>query len=337
MRVEEFNYPLPEELIARYPSHRRDESRLMVLCRKSGNIEHRRFAHIVEYLREGDLLVLNDSRVIPARLKGRKPTGGAVEILAVREIEGGRWLCMAAPAKGLKEGTGVSVGDGFHATIEKVEGEGFFVVEFSMPLKEALDRYGEVPLPPYIRRAPEPIDRERYQTIFARHDGSVAAPTAGLHFTEAVLEGLKDRGVEIHTITLHTGPGTFLPVRVERVEEHRLYPEHYRVEKEVYHAIARAKAEGRRVVAVGTTVTRTLESLFLQERPELEGETELFIYPGYRFRVVSAMVTNFHLPGSTLMMLVCAFAGRDNIMRAYQIAVKERYRFYSYGDAMFII
>ncbi len=338
MRPEEFLYPLPEELIARYPAERRDASRLMVLHREDGRVEHRRFPQIVDYLREGDLLVLNDSRVIPARLRGRKPTGGHIELLVVKEQRAGLWQCMAKPARGLKKGVRIDIAEDFHATVEEREKDGFFLMSFSLPLKDALSRCGEVPLPPYIRRAPEPIDRERYQTVFAKHNGSVAAPTAGLHFTEKVLEEIRSKGVELHHITLHTGPGTFLPVRERDIEKHRLHPEYYRVTPEVFDAIKRAKKEGRRIIAVGTTVTRTLETVFSNEHnPVLEGETSLFIYPGYSFRVVSSMVTNFHLPGSTLIMLVCAFAGKDTIMRAYRIAIKEKYRFYSYGDCMLII
>ncbi len=337
MRPEDFSYPLPEELIAYYPAERRDASRLMVLHREDGSVEHRRFPDIVEYLGAGDLLVLNDSRVIPARVRGRKPTGGVVELLVIKEVAQGLWQCMAKPAKGLKEGVRIDIGEEFYATVEERQQDGFFLLRFSLPLKDVLSRYGEIPLPPYIRRAPQPLDKERYQTVFAKHNGSVAAPTAGLHFTESVLDRLRRKGVELHYITLHTGPGTFLPVRTEEVEAHRLHPEPYRVEPHVYEAIKRAKEENRRVIAVGTTVTRTLETLFSEATPRLEGETSLFIYPGYRFRVVSAMVTNFHLPCSTLIMLVCAFAGKDKVMRAYNIAIKERYRFYSYGDCMLII
>ncbi len=293
---------------------------------------------MVDYLGAGDVLVLNDSRVIPARIRGRRPTGGAVELLVVKEVAAGLWQCMVGPAKGLERGVRIDVADTFYAMVEEREEDGLFLVRFSMPLEDALPRYGEVPLPPYIRRTPEPLDRERYQTVFARHDGSVAAPTAGLHFTESILERLGSRGVELCYITLHTGPGTFLPVREEDVKRHRLHPEHYRVEPAVFETIKKAKKEGRRVIAVGTTVTRTLETVFINEEdPVLEGETTLFIYPGYRFRVVSSMVTNFHLPGSTLIMLVCAFAGKDRVMQAYNMAIKERYRFYSYGDCMLLI
>ncbi len=338
MRTEEFLYPLPEELIAHYPARRRDASRLLVLHREDGRVEHGRFSHIVDYLGAGDVVVLNDSRVIPARIRGRKPTGGAVELLAVKEVAPGLWQCMVGPARGLKEGVRIDIADRFYATVEESKADGFFLMRFSLPLEDALPRYGEVPLPPYIRRTPEPLDMERYQTVFARHDGSVAAPTAGLHFTESILERLSSRGVESCYITLHTGPATFLPVREKEVEKHRLHPERYRVEPAVFEAIRKAKKEGRRVIAVGTTVTRTLETLFAnEEEPVLEGETTLFIYPGFSFRVVSSMVTNFHLPGSTLMMLVCAFAGKDKVMQAYDMAIKERYRFYSYGDCMLII
>ena len=344
MRAEEFDYFLPDELIAQYPLPRRDASRLMVLRRGSGRLEHRVFTQILEYLEPGDLVVFNDTKVIPARLAGRKVTGGRVELLVVRrdtmEREGEVWRCMVRPSKGIGEGTRVVFGDDFEARALGRCGEGLW--RFLLCGKDVggmISKYGKVPLPPYIRREAVEIDSGRYQTVFARNEGAVAAPTAGLHFTEDILREMEDMGVEIRYLTLHTGPATFLPVRDGEVSEHRVPEEHYMVPEATASAVSAAKKEGRRVVAVGSTVTRTLEACFMDGlgRPRLSGGTDLFIRPGFRFRVVDALVTNFHLPRSSLVMLVAAFAGREAVLAAYREAVRRRYRFFSYGDCMLIV
>lgn len=338
MRLEDFTFDLPERLIAQEPLARRDSSRMMVLSRKEGTVSHREFTRLPEYLREGDLLVLNDTRVIPTRLLGSKASGGKVELLLVERSSGPQeeWKCLAKPGKGLKPGTRVFF-DGIEAEMLGQDDEGLFLCRFSGPLD--LRKYGKVPLPPYIRRAATDSDSSRYQTVFAGKDGAVAAPTAGLHFTDELLTGLKAKGVEVSFVTLHTGPGTFMPVRVENIEEHRMMRERYRIEEAVFKKVAKAKDEGRRVVAVGTTSTRALESSVRYgfSSPRLEGATDLFIYPGFEFKVVDALLTNFHLPESTLLMLVSAFAGRELVLRAYREAVANEYRFFSYGDSMLIV
>ncbi len=342
MKVSDFDYTLPKELIAKFPAEPRDSSRLMVLNRKTGEIEHRIFRDIKEYLKEGDLLVLNDTKVIPARLYGELPTGAKVEVLLVRQVEPGTWEVMGRPAKKLKPGRRVIFSPELSAEVLKYLGEGRRLLKFRYPegkeFMEILSRIGRVPLPPYIEREERPEDREKYQTVFAKKEGSVAAPTAGLHFTPELLKELKEMGVIIKTVTLHVGPGTFKPVKVDRVEEHRMDYETYTVPPETAAEVNRAKEEGRRVIAVGTTVVRTLESAADEEGfvESGEGSTNLFIYPGYRFKVIDALITNFHLPRSTLLMLVCAFAGKEKVLNAYREAVKEGYRFYSFGDAMFI-
>lgn len=338
MDLKDFTFDLPERLIAQEPLAERDSSRLMTLKRKGGLVAHASFRDLPGLLKAGDLLVLNDTKVIPTRLLGVKPTGGKVELLLVEKLATGleeKWKCLARPGKGLKPGAKVLF-DGVEGSFLGLDDEGLFLFRFSCPLD--LEKLGKVPLPPYIRRAAIEADSVRYQTIYAGVEGAVAAPTAGLHFTEPVLDEIKARGVEVRSVTLHTGPGTFMPVRVERIEEHRMMRERYSIEKEVAEAVVRAKKEGRRVVAVGTTSTRALEACFRDglSSPALEGSTDLFIYPGYSFRVVDALLTNFHLPESTLLMLVSAFAGRDLVLEAYGEAVKEGYRFFSYGDAMFI-
>jgi S-adenosylmethionine:tRNA ribosyltransferase-isomerase len=330
--VEEFDYPLPEELIAQEPLPERDGARLLVLPRRSGPLEHRRVRDLPDLLRRGDLLVVNDARVIPARLLGRKEgSGGKVELLLVEPLPGGDWLALGQASKPLREGARVEV---LSTSIEIVavrEG-GELVVRLPMggdALWSFLDRAGEIPLPPYIRRPPGELDRERYQTVFARERGAVAAPTAGLHFTPALIEALGARGIAVARITLHVGPGTFLPVRARRVEDHRMHSERYFVPEDTASAIARAE----RVVAVGTTALRTLEASGGRPGP---GATDLFVTPGYEFRVVDALFTNFHLPKSTLLMLVAAFSGLERIKAAYREAIAQRYRFFSYGDAMLI-
>ena len=342
MDLRDFTFDLPESLIAQEPLAERDSSRLMTVSRKTGAIGHRLFRDLPEYLKPGDLLVLNDTKVIPTRLIGAKPTGGKVELLLVEKTPSGaeEWKCLARPAKGLKHGTKVlfeGAGVVVEAEMLGQDDEGLFVCRFSGALD--LERLGQVPLPPYIKRVATDADSRRYQTVFAGVDGAVAAPTAGLHFTEQLLDGIKSMGVEVCRVTLHTGPGTFMPVRSEKIEEHRMMRERYRIDESVFSAVVKAKEEGRRVVAVGTTSTRALEASAQGgfASPVLEGSTSLFIYPGYRFRVVDALLTNFHLPESTLLMLVSAFAGRELVLDAYREAVKKEYRFFSYGDAMFII
>jgi len=341
MKISDFDYDLPEDLVAQAPVTPRDASRLMVVP-ASGPALHRRFADLPELLRPGDLLVLNDTRVIPARLVGRRATGGRVEILLCEPLEGGlgrRWRAMGQASKPIREGNVLSF-DGLEARVERVEGEGFLVVALDREgadLEAALARAGRVPLPPYVRREPTEEDRERYQTIWAAAPGSAAAPTAGLHFTASLLDRISARGVERTAVTLHVGPGTFLPVRGESLEEHRLHAERFEVPPETAGAFAAARARGGRVVAVGTTAVRTLESAF--EGGGLRagaGRTDLFVRPGHRFRAVDLLVTNFHLPRSTLLVLACAFAGRERVLAAYREAVRLRYRFFSYGDAMLL-
>jgi len=328
----EFDYQLPEDLIAQGPLPERDASRLLVLPLRSGSIDHRLVRELPGLLAPGDVMVVNDARVIPARLHGRKEgTGGKVELLLVEPLLGADWLALGQASKPLREGARVEV-LGSRIEIVQVREGGELVVRLPLEgdaLWRFLDEAGELPLPPYIRHAPGPADRERYQTIFARERGAIAAPTAGLHFTPALIEALRGRGVGLAPITLHVGPGTFLPVRAQRVEDHRMHRERYFVPEESARAIARAG----RVIAVGTTALRTLEAS--QGRPG-PGTTDLFITPGYQFRAVHGLFTNFHLPRSTLLMLVAAFAGLDRTRAAYGEAVARRYRFFSYGDAMLI-
>ncbi len=339
LRVDLFDYHLPPDRIAQYPAEQRDASRLLELRRGTGELRHRRFSEIAELLHAGDVLVLNDTRVIPARLKGRRERGGGeVELLLLEPMGGVRWRALARPARRMQEAVVAEFGDGrLRATVLAVEEDGVRLVELDHEgaLLPLLDEIGRPPLPPYIRREAEPEDRERYQTIYAHEPGAVAAPTAGLHFTEQVLDALAARGVQLGRLTLHVGLGTFQPVRTDRVEDHRMHAEHYRVSEELADLI---NARTGRLVAVGTTVSRALETAGDREGPIRpgEGRTELFIYPGYRFRAVEAMLTNFHLPRSTLLMMVSAFAGRERILAAYEEAIRAGYRFFSYGDCMFI-
>ena len=330
MDVAEFDYPLPEELIAQAPLPERDASRLLVLPRREGPARHMKVLDLPQLLRAGDLLVANDARVIPARLHGRKKgTGGKVEILLVEPLGGADWLALGQASKPLRAGSEVEVFGNF----VQIRGGGEMVVRLPLQddaLWDFLDRAGELPLPPYIQHAPDARDRERYQTVFARERGAVAAPTAGLHFTPRLLEALKEKKIFFSYITLYVGPGTFLPVRAQRTEEHRMHSERYVVPE----ATARAIEQAERVIAVGTTSLRTLEASQGRAGP---GATDLFITPGYEFRVVDGLLTNFHLPKSTLLMLVSAFAGLDRIKAAYAEAVRARYRFFSYGDAMLIV
>lgn len=344
MDVSLFDYTLPPDRIAQYPAEQRDASRFLVGDRATGRWEDRVFAELPDLIWRGDVLVVNDSRVIPARLLGRLEPGGAqVELLFVRAVGGAAWEALAKPGKRCHPGAVVVFGDGqARARVVAVAGEGRRIVELEGggSVREVLERYGVPPLPPYITRHQKPgeEDWERYQTVYARHDGSVAAPTAGLHFTPALLDRLRAAGIAIETLTLHVGPGTFRPIRAARVEAHRMEAEDVTISPAVAEAINRAKGEGRRVIAVGTTTCRALESAADEDgrvRP-LSGPTDLFIYPGYRFKVLDALLTNFHLPRSSLFLLVCAFAGRELTLDVYRHAVKAGYRFYSYGDAMLI-
>jgi S-adenosylmethionine:tRNA ribosyltransferase-isomerase len=341
MKLSDFDYPLPEELIAQEPVTPRDASRLLVLP-PAGPPDHRAFADLDALLAPGDLLVFNDTKVIPARLVGTKATGGKVELLLCEPLEGGlgrRWRAMGQASKPIRAGARLEF-DGLAAVVEEPEGEGFYRVVLDRDgadLAAALERAGRIPLPPYIRRAPGPADRERYQTLWAREPGSAAAPTAGLHFTPELLARLDARGVRRAAVTLHVGPGTFLPVRGDSLEGHRMHAEAYEVPGAAAAEVAACRARGGRVVAVGTTTVRTLESAWRdgQVAPG-GGRTALFIKPGHPFRAVDALVTNFHLPRSTLLVLVSAFGGTERVLAAYREAVARRYRFFSYGDAMLV-
>jgi S-adenosylmethionine:tRNA ribosyltransferase-isomerase len=346
VEVSDLDFELPEELIAQIPVEPRDDSRLLVLARSGGEPRHLRFADLPGLLFPGDLLVLNDSRVIPARLVGRRESGGRVEVLLVEPLPGAppagqaRWRAMAQASKPIRIGSRLDF-DGLAAEVEGLEGEGFYAIRFDRDersLARELERVGRVPLPPNIRREPGDADRVRYQTVVASHPGSVAAPTAGLHFTRELLARLDARGVSWTTVTLHVGPGTFLPVRTRRLEEHRMHAERYEVPVGAAAAFEAARSRGGRVVAVGTTAVRTLESSFADGKLRSgTGRTDIFIRPGHAFRAVDGLVTNFHLPRSTLLALVCAFGGTSSILGAYRSAVAARYRFFSYGDAMAIL
>lgn len=335
MEVSRFSYDLPPELIAQYPLERGTE-RLLVLERASGRIAHRNFNELGEYFRPGDLLVMNDTRVIPARLHGSKSSGGKIEVFLLKRLNGASWECLIRASKAPRPGAVLSFDQGLVATVcERLTDS--YVVEFNCC--ELLSAVAQVPLPPYIRRSPEALDAAAYQTVYARHEGSVAAPTAGLHFTPASLSALAGAGVELAYVTLHVGAGTFKPVQAERTEDHIMHFEDFTVSPAAAAAVNRALSENRRVITVGTTSTRVLEHLMRAHGSIVagSGSTDLFIYPGRDFKCISGLITNFHLPCSTLLMLVSAFGGHQNIMRAYHTAVDERYRFFSYGDAMLII
>lgn len=342
MLVKDFTYDLPQELIARHPPENRGGSRLMLLGRSSGTLSEDMFCNLHRYLLPGDLLVMNDTRVIPARLFGRKPTGGSVEIFLLRRLDGSpeRWECLLRSSKKFREGQNILLESGMAAVVLSRNGSENWLVEFtgSEPFDGWLEREGHIPLPPYLQRADCSADRERYQTVVARNPGAVAAPTAGLHFTHDLLARMASCGMETAFLTLHTGLGTFQPVRALHVEDHRIHTERYAIPRETAEAVNRTKAAGGRVIAVGTTSARTLEYSAQQSGQVVEGsgEADIFIYPGYRFKVVDALVTNFHLPESTLLMLVSALAGREFVLEAYREAVSRGFRFYSYGDAMFI-
>jgi S-adenosylmethionine:tRNA ribosyltransferase-isomerase len=350
MKLSDFDYELPKEFIAQFPAKRRDESRLVVLDRGGGDIRETRFSNFPRFLQEGDILVVNETRVIPARLFGRRKSGGLIEVFLVRRLASRRWIAMLSPASRLRSGESVLVGErNLEIAIGERLGAGEWIVSLPGEVEEHafIRAYGHVPLPPYIRRDDGPDDIERYQTIFARREGSVAAPTAGLHFTEEVLLGVKRRGVTVVSVTLHVGPGTFRALASETVESNKLEPEFVLVKKDHWEEIKEARRERRRIVAVGTTTTRVLESLARgpltdQEERTIEGQTylsgttDLFIYPGFTFRIVDALLTNLHLPKSSLLLLVAAFAGRETILNTYRWAISRKFRFYSYGDAMFI-
>ena len=341
MKLSEFNYELPEELIAQTPIKKRDESRLMILNRKEQTIEHKKFKDIIEYLKPGDVLVRNNTKVIPARLYGKKETGANVEFLLLNNIENDIWEAIVRPGNKLHVGTKVIFGDGIlEANILEIMPGGTRKVEFKYQgiFNEILDKIGLMPLPPYIHETLK--EKDRYQTVYAKYEGSAAAPTAGLHFTPELLQKIEEKGIEIANVTLHVGIGTFRPVKEQTIEEHKMHSEHFYIKQEDVDKINKAKQERRRVIAVGTTSCRVLESIADEKTgmvKPIEDDTEIFIYPGYRFKCIDGLITNFHLPESTLLMLVSALAGKEYIMKAYKEAVKEKYRFFSFGDAMFII
>jgi len=339
VKVSDFNYKLPEELIAQTPIEKRDESRLMVLNKKEQTIEHKTFKDIIDYLKPGDVLVRNNTKVLPARLYGKKETGANVEFLLLKNINDDIWECIVRPGNKLHVGTKVVFGEGLlNATILDIMPGGTRKVEFRYQgiFNEILDQIGLMPLPPYIHE--ELKEKDRYQTVYAKYDGSAAAPTAGLHFTEELLKKVQEKGVQIANVTLHVGIGTFRPVKEETVENHEMHSEHYYIKQEDVEKINQAKKNGNRVIAVGTTSCRVLETISDENGyvKEIEGDTQIFIYPGYKFKCLDGLITNFHLPESTLLMLVSALAGKEYILNAYEEAVKEKYRFFSFGDAMFI-
>ncbi|MBQ6820362.1 MAG: tRNA preQ1(34) S-adenosylmethionine ribosyltransferase-isomerase QueA [Clostridium sp.] len=340
MKVSDFDFDLPEELIAQHPLEKRDTSRLMVLDKNKGTIEHKNFHDVIDYLNKGDTLVLNNTRVMPARLIGEKEgTGGKIEFLLLKRIEGDKWECLAKPGKKAKIGQKFIFGEGkLKCEVVDIVEEGNRIIEFSYDgiFEQVLDELGEMPLPPYITEKLD--DRERYQTVYSKEKGSAAAPTAGLHFTEELLQKIKEKGVNIAYLTLHVGLGTFRPVKVDEINDHVMHSEYYHLDKENAEIINETKKRGNKVISVGTTSTRTLETIgdkngFVREQ---SGWTNIFIYPGYKYKVIDELITNFHLPESTLIMLVSALAGKENVMNAYNIAVEEKYRFFSFGDSMII-
>lgn len=338
MKTEDFYFNLPENQIAQTPIKERDMSKLLILDKITGEIDHKQFKNIIDYFDEGDCIVLNNTKVIPARLIGNKKTGARVEILLLKRLEDDKWETLVNPGRKAKVGDEIYFGNILKATVCEIVKDGNRIVQFAYEgiFEEILDELGEMPLPPYIEERLE--EKNRYQTVYAKYDGSAAAPTAGLHFTEKLLEDLKNKGVKIAYVTLHVGLGTFRPVKVENILEHSMHTEIYNIDEEQCKIINKTKKSGKKVVAVGTTSCRTLESC-VNEMGDLvagSGETNIFIYPGYNFKIVDRLITNFHLPESTLIMLVSALSTRENILNAYNIAVKENYRFFSFGDAMFI-
>ena len=348
MKISDFDYYLPEELIAQKPADRRDSSRLLVVHRDTGKIEHRHFYDIIDYLEPGDCMVLNNSKVLPARLYGTKEkTGAKVEFLLIKRIEGDTWETMVRPGRKLKPGDSVIFSEKplLKAAIKDFGADGTRIVEFEYDgiFMERLEEIGSMPLPPYIERSSDDDDRERYQTVYCREEGSVAAPTAGLHFTKELLKKAEQKGVELAYVTLHVGIGTFRPVKVEKIEEHHMHFEEYFIDEETARTINDTIKTGGRIVSVGTTSARTVESAAVYDKESGKylvraghGSTGIFIYPGYEFKIIDSLITNFHLPKSTLLMLISALYNREDILRVYRIAVEERYRFFSYGDAMFI-
>ena len=341
MKTDDFDYYLPEELIAQTPLEKRDSSRLLVLDRKTGEIEHKHFTDIVDYLEEGDTLVLNDTKVLPARLIGEKEdTGAVIEVLLLKNLEENKWECLTKPARRVKKGTIVSFGNGklkMKCLEEFDEGIRHFEMIYDGIFYEILDELGTMPLPPYIHEKLE--DQSRYQTVYAKEKGSAAAPTAGLHFTKELLKRIEEKKVNICYVTLHVGLGTFRPVSVENVENHEMHSEFYTMSQETADLLNKTRENGKRIIAVGTTSTRTLETIAKETNGkfiEKSGFTKIFIYPGYEFKGIDCLITNFHLPKSTLVMLVSALAGKDNILNAYKVAVEQKYRFFSFGDSMFI-
>ena len=340
MKTSDFYYELPQELIAQDPLEDRSSSRLMVLNKNNGRVAHKRFSDITQYLRKGDCLVLNNTKVIPARLLGvKEDTGAAVEVFLLKRLDANTWETLVKPGKKLKPGARVVFGDGLlRCEIKDVVQEGNRIVSFEFDgiWEEVLDKLGEMPLPPYITHKLQ--DKNRYQTVYAKFEGSAAAPTAGLHFTKELLKQIEDMGVDIAYVTLHVGLGTFRPVKVDDVTDHHMHSEYYIVDQDAADKINRAKAKGNRVICVGTTSCRTIESAADENGHinPMEGDTSIFIYPGYKFKLLDCLITNFHLPESTLIMLVSALAGKENVLNAYEEAVNERYRFFSFGDAMFI-
>ncbi len=340
MKTSDFWYDLPEELIAQTPLEKRDTSRLLVLNRKTGERAHKHFYDVIDYLQPGDCLVMNDSRVLPARLLGHRPTGGAVEVLLLRDLGNKKWECLCKPGRKMQVGSEVIFGNGeLTATVAEVKEDGNRIVEFHYEgiFLEVLERLGKMPLPPYIKA--ELADQERYQTVYSKEVGSAAAPTAGLHWTQELLEKVREKGVKTAFVTLHVGLGTFRPVKAGQITDHHMHAELCMISKETAEILNQTKAEGGRIICVGTTSCRTLESLVCDDGSfeEKSKWTEIFIYPGYEFKAMQGLITNFHLPESTLVMLVSAFAGRENVLAAYEEAVKEKYRFFSFGDAMLII
>ncbi len=336
MKLSDFDYNLPKELIARYPVEPRDHCRLMVLDRKNKSIRHRIFKDIKEYIQEGDLLVLNDTKVIPARLIGKKETGAKIEVFLLRPVTEEIWEVLIKNIRKLKAGQKVIFGEDFSAFLIEKYTEGKALVKFEgKDIKNLIKKYGHIPLPPYIEREDEERDKDYYQTVFAKKEGAVASPTAGLHFTEELLEELEKKGVKISFVTLHVGLGTFRPIQTEDITKHKMHEEYYHIPEETIKAIQKTREKGKKIIAVGTTVVRTLETY--AQTGKKEGFSNIFIYPPYKFKMVDALITNFHLPKSTLLLLVSAFAGRKFILKAYKEAVKEKYRFFSYGDAMLII
>lgn len=340
MKTDDFDFYLPESLIAQTPLEKRDNSRLLVLDKETGNIEHKHFNNIIEYLNKGDVLVLNDTKVMPARLYGiKEDTKASIEVLMLKEINKDTWECLCKPAKRVKIGTIIIFGDGrLKAKCISVQDEGIRVFQllYEGILLEILDSLGEMPLPPYIHEKLE--DKDRYNTVYAKNIGSAAAPTAGLHFTENLLKQIEKKGVIVTYITLHVGLGTFRPVSVEDVTNHKMHSEFYNMTKDTADTLNKARRDGRKIISVGTTSTRTLETIMnnYNEFRECSGWTDIFIYPGYKFKAINSLITNFHLPKSTLIMLVSALAGKDNIKNAYNEAVEKEYRFFSFGDSMFI-